>query len=61
MNIEIRLTQNDLRKIVARHISEVIGGVDISPDNVLIEVKSKQNYKAEWEPAEWRAIYIANA
>ena len=60
MRIHIEIKRDDLVKLITRHINDVIDGVHIDPQHVRIEVKSKQNYKAEWEVADFRAIYEAN-
>jgi hypothetical protein len=54
MKIQIEINEADLRRLVADKIGETMGA-PISPDDILIEVKSKQNYRAEWEKAEFRA------
>lgn len=55
MNVEINLTETDLRALVLDHIQSKLGDIKLEPSDVKIEVKSKQNYKAEWEPAHYRA------
>ena len=46
----------DLQVLVAKHISEKLG-LSLQPKDIKIEVKSKQNYKSEWEVAAYRASY----
>jgi len=55
MNISITLTEIELKKIVFEHLCERMGKLSLCPEDVKIEVKSKQNYKAEWESAAFRA------
>ncbi len=56
MKIRIELTEQDLKALILDHIRERMNA-DFNPDHVKIEVKSKQNYKSEWETANFRAIY----
>ncbi len=55
MNIQIELTEKELRELVFNHLEAVLGDVRLEETDVLIEVKSKQNYKSEWEIAAFRA------
>lgn len=59
MNIKVEINSNDIKYIVAKKISEVIGQC-VEPDNFTVLVKSKQNYKSEWEPAEFKVVYEKN-
>lgn len=56
MDIQIKLTEADVRRLVKNEI-ERLTGQKIVESNIRIEVKSKQNYKAEWEVAAFRAEY----
>ena len=49
--ITIEVDEKTLRQLVAAHFEKY----GISPDDVVIEVKSQQNYKSEWERAAFRA------
>lgn len=58
MKIRIELNETLLKELVLRHLTNQLGeAFDPIRDNVKIEVKSTQNYKAEWEPALYRAVY----
>lgn len=57
MQIEIMLTRDDLKQIIADYISNRVG-YDIEADKVTIETKSKQNFKSEWEQADFRAKFF---
>jgi len=59
MRIRIELTEEDLRRLVADEIRARTGG-PFDEKRVTIEVKSKQNYRSEWESAAFRAIYERN-
>ncbi len=55
--IHIEMTTEEVRQVVLAHLESKLGDRDLDPKAVVIEVKSKQNYKSEWEPAEFRAVY----
>jgi len=55
MIVDIELNEHDIRELVIKHLRERLGDVDFLVADVRIEVKSKQNYKAEWEEASFRA------
>lgn len=58
MIINIDLHTDDVKKIISEHIQKLVGeDLHIEANNVKIEVKSKQNWKAEWEQAEFRVQY----
>lgn len=54
MRISVEINESDLRSLVLEHLQEKFNS-DLKPDDVKIEVKSKQNYKSEWESASFRA------
>jgi len=56
MKLHIELTENDLKRLVLDEINKLTGDVTIECDDVKIEVKSKQNYKSEWESTAFRAV-----
>lgn len=53
--IDIELSETVLKQLVNGYLSEKLGDIQLEDADVKIEVKSKQNYKAEWETAEFRA------
>lgn len=57
MNINITLTKEDLKKLIADKISEMVN-ITVDPKFIQIQTKSSQNYKAEWEEAEFKATYV---
>lgn len=57
MIVRIELSEKELRALVAQHLRDLLGDIAPRQDDVRIEVKSKQNYKSEWEEAEFRAVY----
>ena len=50
MTLKVHLTECDIRGIIANHLNNVYH-VDIKPEELPIRVKSKQNWKSEWEEA----------
>ena len=55
MQINIDLSEHDLRKLVMHHLQHKLGDVDLKESDISIQVKSKQNFKSEWESASFRA------
>jgi hypothetical protein len=55
MQINIEFTEQELRNLILNHLEELLGRVALNPEDVKIQVKSKQNYKSEWEEAAFRA------
>jgi actin-like ATPase involved in cell morphogenesis len=58
MRAKISLTEDDIHAAIAAHISSQLG-IDISTKDIKVEVKSKQNYRSEWEVAAIRAEFEA--
>lgn len=54
--ITIEITEADLKKLVADYIESKVQH-DVDVDKVRFFVKSKQNYKSEWEEAAFKATY----
>jgi hypothetical protein len=57
MRIRIEIDQKTLVELVLRHLESKLGSIKLSEKDVRIETKSQQNYKSEWEKAEYRAVY----
>lgn len=55
--ILIEIDEHDLRRIIHDYLRKTLGDVEISEQYIKIEVKSSQNWKAEWEQAKFRAVY----
>jgi hypothetical protein len=53
--IKIEIDETTLRQLVINHLCGILNA-EINPNEVSIEVKSKQNYKSEWEDAAFRAV-----
>lgn len=54
--LSIEVDEACLRKLVRRYICEDVGIDLLDDEDIKIEVKSKQNYRSEWEQASFRAI-----
>lgn len=54
MKINIEMTEEDLKTQVINWF-EKNTALEIDPKDIRIMVKSKQNYKSEWEVAEFKA------
>lgn len=57
MKIEIAYDETELKMLILKDICDKMGTILIKMEDIKIEVKSKQNYKSEWEEAEFRARY----
>jgi hypothetical protein len=60
MKYIIEIDETEIREVLSRYIAEKTG-VKFAADKVPIEVKSKQNYKSEWEAATIRVRFSENA
>jgi hypothetical protein len=60
MKIKIELDEKYLRQLVLDSIGRQLGDVVFNANDVEIQVKSKQNWKSEWEPADFRAVIEIN-
>lgn len=57
MKIKVSLDEKEVRDLIYRKIRETLGDAEIDIDRVSLMVKSKQNYKSEWEHAEIKVEY----
>lgn len=58
MNIRIRLNTEHVKGLIMKAIEEKLDGLPFDPKRVLIEVKSKQNFRVhEWEVGDIQASY----
>lgn len=55
ISIKIEIDEKTLRRLVREHLTNVVG-VPLSDTEIDIQVRSKQNYKSEWEAAAFRAV-----
>ena len=56
IKVNIELTDKDIKEIVCKHLDNFYFGY-FDERNVKIYVKSKQNYRSEWEEADFKVIY----
>ena len=53
MKIGIELTQDEVREALVKYVREQSGLEDLKDDEVVIRVRSKQNYRVhDWEEGE---------
>jgi hypothetical protein len=58
MKLLVEICEADVRLMVESYLRANLGALAIiDPKDIRIEVKSQQNWKAEWEPAHFRAVY----
>lgn len=55
MIITIEISEQDLKKLILQKVIEETGSSSIRLPDIKILVKSKQNYKSEWEEANFKA------
>lgn len=55
MVVKLEYTEKELKHLVYRDIKEKLNLSEVKEDDVKIMVKSKQNYKSEWEEASFKA------
>ena len=54
--LKITLDEKLLEKLILNYFQEKLGDINIELKDITIEVKSKQNFKSEWERANFRAV-----
>lgn len=59
MKIDIEYTAEDLKRLIINDIEEKFN-ITVDQQILTIQTKSKQNYKSEWETAEFKASYQKN-
>lgn len=53
--IRIEVDALGLKALVLEHVRRLTNDQDVELSDVSIQTKSKQNYKSEWEEADFRA------
>jgi hypothetical protein len=53
MIVKVELTEPEIMTAIADYIMRKVG-VEVATKSLFVEVKSKQNYKSEWEQAAMR-------
>lgn len=60
MEIEIKVSEAKIRQLITDWLEQSLGPEFLAdPKHLVIEVKSRQNYRSEWEAADFRAVYRA--
>lgn len=54
IKLNLEIDSNTLRQLVIQYLNTILN-YDLELEDIRIEVKSKQNYKSDWEAAEFRA------
>lgn len=57
MKLEFEIDESELRQIIAQYLKNRVD-LAVDPSLIDIQVKSKQNYRAEWETAAFRAKFV---
>jgi hypothetical protein len=57
MKVKIEIDENELKKMLIEKFESMFNDTNFDASKLVIEVKSTQNYKSEWEPAAFRARY----
>lgn len=60
MDLNVELDEHDIKRIVKDYLEDKLSR-DIDNIEIQFEVKSKQNYKSEWETAAFRVTYRSSA
>jgi hypothetical protein len=59
--VTIEYNEHDITNLILNDLEEKMPGVNFTKDSIQVQVKSKQNYKAEWEKAAFRATVRTQA
>ncbi len=54
MIVKVSMSHEEIRAVLTNHIAKVTGLSGINSKDLKLEVKSKMNYKSEWEEATTR-------
>lgn len=60
MNIIIEYNKQQLEQLIKDDICKKLNTETMKWDMLSLQVKSKQNYKSEWEDADFKATYRAD-
>jgi hypothetical protein len=56
LKLDIEYTDQDIKDLILKDLANKFDG-EIDPKLLDIKVKSKQNYRSEWESAAFKAAY----
>ena len=54
-SIKIEITEKELKELIYEKFFNMLGDVQFKKEDIQFLVKSKQNYKSEWEIVNFRA------
>jgi len=58
MKINIEINEKQVKTLILEHLRNKLGpDIMIAEKDIQIQVKSKQNYKSEWEIAHFKAVF----
>ena len=60
MTINIEISEIEIKQLIYNELERLLGEIKLDKTQVNIMVKSKQNFKSEWEHSDFKATYIAN-
>lgn len=53
MQVQLKMNEDEIREAIRSYLYSIYS-ISVEKNQLLIEVKSKQNYKSEWEQASIR-------
>lgn len=57
MKIKFEYDEEELKKLIIRDIEERLGTIPINEKKITIEVKTKMNFRSEWESGQFKLVY----
>lgn len=60
LKVSVEVDEEKLRELVRDFLNEQLGELGARAQDIVIETRSKNNYRKEWEAAEFRARFLVN-
>lgn len=60
MKIQIEMSEEDVKKLVLEHLRTTLNNYEITLSDVNIMVKTKHNFRSEWENGNFKATINKN-
>lgn len=57
--VVVKLTEDEIREAIAYYAEHKLNSIPINSNDVHVQVKSKQNWRSEWEDAAFKAEFTA--
>lgn len=57
MKLKIEYNTNDIKELILNDLRSKLGNLALEESQVTILVKTKQNYKADWEIGDFKVTY----